>query len=278
MINLLLAIVSSAMVAIMMRVAQPRIRNATGLLAANYIVCTLTALILALPEFAAVSIHNLGSPVGLGALNGFFYLAGFALMQYNTRRNGVVLSSVFMKLGILVSMTLSVVWFQEVPTAVQVIGFVIAIAAIVIINYEKGNRMGTGSWTLLLMLFTAGMGDTMSKAYDTYGDPGLQNAFLLVTFLSALCLCLVMMVKKRERLGLRELGFGVLLGIPNFLCSLFLLRALGSIPAVIAFPVFNVAVILAVTAAGLLLFRERLTKKQMLGCIFICIALVFLNL
>ena len=278
MLNLLLAILSSAMVAIVMRLAQPRIQNATGLLAANYIVCALTALILTLPEFSAVSAQNLGLPVGFGLLNGFFYLAGFALMQYNTRHNGVVLSSVFMKLGILVSMTLSVVWFKEVPTPVQVIGFIIAIAAILIINFEKGTKMGTKSWTLLLMLFTAGMGDTMSKAYDTYGDACLQNLFLLLTFLSALVLCLMMMAKKGERLGLRELGFGVLLGIPNFLSSLFLLKALGSIPAVIAFPIFNVAVILVVTAAGLLLFREKLTKKQMLGGILICVALVFLNL
>ena len=278
MLHLLLAILCSAMIAIVMRLAQPRIQNATGLLAANYLVCTLTALLLLLPEASALSAQNWALPVGLGVFNGFIYLAGFALMQYNTRKSGVVLSSVFMKLGILVSMTLSVVWFQEVPTAVQVIGFVIAIAAIVIINYEKGNRMGTGSWTLLLMLFTAGMGDTMSKAYDTYGDPRLQNVFLLVTFLSALGLCLVMMVKKGERLGLRELGFGVLLGVPNFLCSLFLLKALSTVPAVIAFPVFNVAVILVVTAAGLLLFRETLTRKQMLGCLCICVALVFLNL
>lgn len=278
MLFLILAIFSSAMVAIMMRLAQPRVSNSTGLLAANYIVCTLTALFLSIPEFPSVSLQTLGFPAGMGAINGFIYLAGFALMQYNTRHNGVVLSSVFMKLGILVSMVLSVVWFKEMPTAVQVFGFVLAVAAILIINYEKGTTMGSNSWTLILMLFTGGMGDTMSKVYDTYGDSGLQNLFLTVTFLSALILCLVMMAKKGEKLGLRELGFGVLLGIPNFLSSLFLLKALAVIPAVIAFPVFNVAVILVVTAAGLLLFREKLSKNQMLGCIFICIALVFLNL
>lgn len=275
---LILAICSSAMVAIMMRLAQPRVSNPTGLLAANYIVCALTALVLSLPEFSVVSLQNLGLPTGLGILNGFFYLAGFALMQYNTRHNGVVLSSVFMKLGILVSMSLSVVWFKEMPTGVQIIGFVLAVAAILIINYERGTRMGVGSWTLLLMLFTAGMGDTMSKAYETYGDPGLQNLFLLVTFLSALGLCLVMMVKKGEQMGLRELGFGVLLGIPNFLCSLFLLKALGSIPAVVAFPIFNVAVILVVSAVGLLLFKEKLNRQQLIGAALICIALAFLNL
>lgn len=277
MIYLILAILSSAMVAIMMRIAQPRVNNPTGLLAANYIVCTFTALILSLPELPAFSLGAVGFPAGLGAVNGFVYLAGFALMQWNTRHNGVVLSSVFMKLGILVPTVLSVVWFKEMPTMVQVIGFVLAITAIVIINYQKGTKLGTGSWALLLMLLFGGMSDGMSKVYEVYGDPGFQNLFLFFTFLSALILCTGLMLSKRERLGWKDLGFGVLLGIPNFLSSLFLLKSLATVPAVIAFPTFSVAVILVVTGAGLLFFREKLSKKQILGGLLICIALVFLN-
>ena len=77
---------------------------------------------------------------------------------------------------------------------------------------------------------------------------------------------------------MREMGFGVLLGIPNFLSSLFLLKALSTVPGVIAFPSYSVATILVVALAGLLFFRERLTKKQMVGGLLICIALVLLNL
>ena len=131
MIYLILAILSSAMVAIMMRLAQPRVSNPIGLLASNYIFCTLTALILAIPELPGVSFGSIGFPAGLGAVNGFIYLAGFALMQWSTRHNGVVLSSIFMKLGILVSMMISVIWFRELPTALQALGFVLAVAAIV---------------------------------------------------------------------------------------------------------------------------------------------------
>lgn len=278
MISLILAILSSAMVAIMVRIAQPRVENPTGLLAANYIVCSLTALLLSAAELPAASVQGLAFPAGLGAVNGFIYLAGFALMQYNTRRSGVVLSSVFMKLGILVPTVLSVVWFKELPTASQVIGFVLAIAAILIINYQKGTRIGSASWALILMLLMGGMGDGMSKVYEYYGDPGFQNLFLFFTFLSALILCMGLVCFRKERLGWKELGFGVLLGIPNFLSSLFLLNSLSTVPAVIAFPTFSVAVILVVALAGLLFFRERLNKKQVVGGALICIALALLNL
>ena len=278
MIYLLLAILSSAMIAIMMRIAQTRVSYPIGLLAGNYIVCSLMALILSVPELPGISFAQTGFPAGLGLINGLLYLGSFALMQWNTRHNGVVLSSVFMKLGILVPTVLSVLWFKEMPTALQILGFLLAVAAIVILNYQKGTKLSRGSWALLLMLLVGGMGDGMSKVFEVYGDPGFQNLFLFFTFLSALLLCIGLMLSQRERLGWKELGFGVLLGVPNFLSSLFLLRSLAAVPAVIAFPTFSVAVILVVSVAGVFFFRERLSRRQVIGCLLICAALALLNL
>ena len=278
MIYLLLAILSSAMIAIMMRIAQTRVSYPIGLLAGNYIVCSLMALCLSIPELPGISFAQAGFPAGLGLINGLLYLGSFALMQWNTRHNGVVLSSVFMKLGILVPTVLSVLWFKEMPTALQILGFLLAVAAIVILNYQKGTKLSRGSWALLLMLLVGGMGDGMSKVFEVYGDPGYQNRFLFFTFLSALLFCTGLMVSQRERLGWKELGFGVLLGVPNFLSSLFLLRSLAAVPAVIAFPTFSVAVILVVSVAGVFFFRERLSRRQVIGCLLICAALALLNL
>ena len=128
------------------------------------------------------------------------------------------------------------------------------------------------------MLLIGGMGDGMSKVYEVYGNPGLQNIFLFFTFLAALLLCLVLVRSKAERIGIKELGYGAALGIPNFFSSLFLLKSLDTVAAVIAFPTFSVAVILVVAVAGVLAFRERLSRRQIVGGILICIALALLNL
>jgi len=200
------------------------------------------------------------------------------LMQWSTRHNGVVLSSVFMKLGVLVSTLISIVCFHETPTVAHMIGFALAVAAIVILNYSKDTVFSRGSWALLVMLIMSGMTDVTSKIYDAFGNAAIENTFLLATFFSALCLCFLFMRKKGEVLGRQELFYGALLGIPNFLSSLFLLKALSSVPAMIAFPTFNVAVILVVALAGTFLFREHLTRKQALGGLLILMALALLNL
>lgn len=197
-------------------------------------------------------------------------------MQWNTRHNGVTLSSVFMKLGILVPTVLSVVWFHESPTALQISGFLLAVSAIVIIHYQKGQTLTGKSWALLLMLLIGGMGDGMSKVYEVNGDSGCKIPSF--SSHSSLLLCLGFMHRKQEHLGIKELGYGTLLGIPNFFSSLFLLKSLDTVAAVIAFPTFSVAVILVVAVAGIFVFHEHLQRRQFIGGILICIALALLNL
>ena len=72
--------------------------------------------------------------------------------------------------------------------------------------------------------------------------------------------------------------FGLLIGIPNFFSAKFLLDALEFIPAFIAYPTCNVATLLLVTLAGILFFREKLSRRQGLAIAGILIALALLNL
>ena len=82
----------------------------------------------------------------------------------------------------------------------------------------------------------------------------------------------------KQKIGVREAVFGTLIAIPNYFCSLFILKALEDLSAVIVYPVFSVGGILVVTLAGVLVFRERLNKQQWIGVGAILAALVLLNI
>ena len=86
-----------------------------------------------------------------------------------------------------------------------------------------------------------------------------------------------MAVYKKERPGKWELLYGLLLGIPNYFSARFLLRALERVAAVIVFPTFSVGTILVVTLTGVLLFKERLGKRQWVAVAAILAALILLN-
>lgn len=277
MLYLLLAIGSSAMVSIVMRLSQRKVTSNLGMLVMNYLMCTLLSA--ACAGFAGLFTPGarLHVTAAMGVINGLLYLVSFVLLQVNVKRNGVVLSSTFMKLGLLVTMVVSVCFFHEVPDILQISGFVIAVAAIILINYRREKTDAAFRAGLIWLLLTGGMADAMSKIFEESGTADLSNAFLFYTFLTALVLCAVVTVLNGQRCGKWEIFFGLLIGIPNFFSSKFLLRALAAIPAVIVYPVYSVGGILAVTLAGVLLFREGLDKRQWAAMGLILASLVMLN-
>ncbi|MBE6999640.1 MAG: DMT family transporter [Ruminococcaceae bacterium] len=277
MIDLILAIISSALIAVIMRISSRRVQGRIGMLAANYLTCLFLGAWYAGFRLFPADAPGLAVTAGMGAVNGILYLAGFMLLQYNTRKNGVVLSSVFMKLGLLVPMVLSIFLFGEIPTLLQWTGFLLAVGAILLINYEKGTSLSGAKLPLILMLLAGGLGDAMSKIFEVYGPGEQGDLFLFYTFVGAFLLCLLLIIRNKEGFDKFALLFGVLVGIPNFFSAKFLLMALGELPAVIVYPTYSVATILVVTLAGIGLFGERLKKKQWLALVVILVALIMLN-
>lgn len=277
MLSLLLAIASSALIAIIMRLSTNKAPAGKTMLAANYLVCFLLAACYAGFDRLFPAGDGLLPALGMGVFNGILYLGGFVMMQRSVKKNGVVLSSVFMKLGLLVPMALSIFLFGEMPTILQIAGFILAVLAIILINFKKDGSSATAVGGLLLLLLMNGGGDAMSKVFEEMGAPALSNQFLFYTFLAAFVLCVLLVIFTREKPDITSILFGLLIGIPNFFSAKFLLMALQDVPAVIAYPTFSVAGLLVVTLAGVLFFKERLEKRQWVALAIIAAALVLLN-
>ena len=278
MIFLLLAVFSSSMVAIMMRISSDKVSANLSMLATNYLICSLLSLAYARFDVVALSIPGFSVTLWLGLVSGVLYLAGLVAFQTNTHKHGIVLSSVFMKLGLLVPIVMSVLFFREVPSFTQITGFGIAVFAIVLINLKKedsGKDFGIG---LIIMLLLSGGADAMAKIFETFGPESLSQQYLFYTFATAFALCLILVAKKREKPGFTEFLCGTLIGIPNFFSAKFLLGALGQLPAVVVYPTFSVGTLLIVTLSGMIAFKERLSKLQWFALASIMAALTLLNI
>ena len=278
MVFLCLAILSSCAIALLMRISANKVTAKLSMLSVNYLICSLLGAAYAGFDLICPDVSGFSTTVALGVLGGILFLVSFMLLQWNTGRNGIVLSSVFMKLGLLVPMILSVLVFHELPTWTQITGFCFALIAIVLINFKKENSGSRFRWELLVLLLMGGGADAMTKVYEVLGPAALSNQFLFYIFAVALVLCVALVVYKKERPGIRELLFGAAIGIPNFFSSKFLLRSLADLPAVVVYPSFSIATMLIATLAGVFFFKERLQKLQWLALIAIVAALCLLNI
>lgn len=276
MVSLMLAIVSSMLITVLMRLSEGRRQNPTVMLVVNYFVCCLCSWLTAGAQHPFPTAEKLPLVLLLGVISGVLYLGGFVFLQWNLPRNGVVLSATFQKLGVVVPTVMAILFFGETPRILQVLGILLTLAAIILMQ-EKQDQSAGSLPGLIVLLLCGGLADTMSKVYAQFGPKELEDHYLLYAFFVAMALCALMAMKRGERLTLRDALWGVAVGVPNYFSVLFLLQALADVPAVVAYPTFSVGTIVLVAAAGAVLFREKLSRRKLCCLGLILVALVMLN-
>lgn len=295
MIWLVLAIASSALVSIMMRLGEKHIKSDGAMFVINYAVC----LILSRAFMGKINLFTdqpgVSPAIWMGLISGILYLASFVLLKQNIQKNGVVMASVFMKLGVLVPVLMAIFIFRERPGILQIIGIVLAVAAILVVQLEgakadpaagKTGSSLSGKLLLILLLIGGGVTDSMSNIYNKVGTTEFKDHYLFYTFLAALLCAVIFLIfelrKKTgrtfaEKIGWGSLMFGVFVGIPNYMSARFLLLALENIPAVITYPMYSVITMLVIGIVGVICFQEKLSRGKIIAIVMVIAALVLLN-
>ena len=279
MIYLILAIISSTLVSVFIRLGEDHVQNEMGMLLVNYIICSICAVVCSNTEISTAIAASGVFDVGLGVFCGVLYLAGLLLMQYNTKHNGVVLASTFMKLGVLIPTLMAIVIFREIPKATQVIGFILAIFAIVMIHFEKDAlKEGNKKIWLLVLLLCGGITDSLANIFEQFGNPAAKDVYLFMIFFTAGVLALVFVLKNKKGLSKKDVLLGILLGVPNYFSSRFLLLSLSSMKAVLVYPTFSVGTLVVITLVGIFGFKEKIDRKKIAALGLIVLALALLNI
>ena len=279
MFYLLLAIISSVLISYIMRYIEPRVQNQMGMFMSNYLICALLSCVF-MQNAPWITLQTMTLKDSLiGIVTGVMYLYSFVAMKANMKHNGVVLTTIFMKLGVLLPTTMAVVVFKESLSSMQFIGFILAIFAIVLINFEKEAMQSGGKKALLFVsLFLSGMCDAMSNVFEQMGNPINKDGFLFATFIMATLLALVLALRNDTKMTKKDALYGVIIGIPNYFSARFMLLALGKLSAVLVYPTFSVSTIVIITFVSYVLFKEKLSLKKIIAIGIIAVALCLLNL
>ena len=303
MLFLLLAILCSASIALIFKHSESADRNRYAITSANYLAaCIASAILLAAkrlslpPDFAvgdalreiadALAANGTRlSPggsiawavlVGLGA--GAFVCLGFLFYQIGIRRHGVGLAGAFAKLGILVPMSLALVLWREMPTAMQWAGIALAAFSIVLVNWpSQGNLKRAVRPALLLLCLFVGVAEFSNKVFQKYGLPDHKALFLLVVFFVAFVCSLAATAANRKPVRRGDVLTGLVVGLPNIFSAYFMILALDRLPAAVAFAAYGAGTIVVINLAGALLFKEKLSRRELAVVALTIIALVLIN-
>ncbi len=289
MLFLILAAFSSAVLTLVLKLFRNPEGNRFGILLGNYLTCALIAFLQMLEKGGVFAVS--ASTLVMSLIGGVLFVAGLVMIQTSVDRNGATLTAAFSKLGLIIPLLISFLFFGEVPSLLKLLGLGLTIGAILLINLGSGDKAQAAAGSeegrisltvLLLTLLANGSAESMAKVFSHLGDPREDTRYFFFLFLTAAILTFLLSAaekrKSGRRLRIRELAAGILAGIPNYFCSYFLLKALLELPATLVYPAFSVGSILLVTAAGALFFREKLSRRQLAGLGLILGALILLNL
>lgn len=288
MVSLGLAILSSASIAWLFKITEGGNYNRYRVTTANYGVAFFVSLVLylsaqggnlssgALDEIQWLSVIGIGIPAGL-----CFFLS-FVYYQISVKENGASLSGMFGKLGILFPMIIAIVLWHEIPSFLQTAGILLAILAMVYVNFSPGEVKGISiKKSLMLLFFAGGMAEFSSKLFQKLGHAPDKNLFLFVVFFTAFCLSLFKALQQVPNGGgsnRQDYLIGALVGIPNLLSSVFLISALGQMPAAVAFPIYSAGSIALITLGSFVFFKEAIGPRARVGLLATMVAMVLVNI
>ena len=84
------------------------------------------------------------------------------------------------------------------------------------------------------------------------------------------------MARTKAKFNWGTLLAGLLIGVPNYFSLKFLVQTLDHLPGTVFFPVNNTALLLVTGLVGVLVYREKLNRWNLIGFLFAILGVVFL--
>lgn len=279
MIYLILSIVSSVMIAVVIRINEGKNLDRIAVMLFNYFAATSFALV-------AIDRQELFLHAGRIAPYAFFsafcFVTAFIVYMVAVRRLGLAIPVTVTRLSVVIPVLGSVLLYSESLNSPQAVGFVLALIAI---SLFSGNRSGSTSETkgpgiflAPLLFFLMGSGDFSLKIFRENFDPDLTMCFILMVFGISSIYTMILVVARRVTIDRKTIVAGIVLGIPNFLAAYFILKVLQVYPGAIAFPLNNVGIIVLSTLTGYFVWKERFKWRTAIAMLISVAAVVLLNM
>ena len=235
------------------------------------------------------SVFTIVLGVVFGAVTAFQGIANIAALQVGP----MSYTSVIISFSTLISALSGVMFFNESLGWAQIVGIVLMLISFVLAAKSDGaEKKANLKWLFLCLITfvaTGGIG-VMQKVHQSSEYRDELNAFLIIAFISSAILCTIFAVLSRRREARsadvksneNKKLFWILLGvmIVSGACvavnNKFNLYLSGVMDSAVFFPIVNGGGLVLTTLAAVLLFKEKLSKKQWIGVVFGIASVVFL--
>lgn len=250
----------------------------------NYLIATILCF-LASSERQVLLDPEVLPELAFAGLIGVFYVSNLILMAKSVATNGIGLTLSVMRLSLVFPVLFSVYFFHESLSGIRLIGLLVAfLALLVLFNPSQGSVQIQGSTSthrnlryLAIIFLITGLSDVGLKMFESM-EAARLDSWLFMSIIFLMCSLVMSAIIVKQPLpwpNRQEWIAGVWIGLPNVAGTAFMLAALTTIPASVAFPVSNLSIIILGTLLGRVYWKDTLTTRQY-SVIALCILAIFL--
>lgn len=275
MIFLILSIVCSVIIGFVFKLFGRYKIDSFQAIVFNYFTCVLCGWLYAdeLPIGPAATDKGQWLPYALGL--GVVFISGFTGAALTVRYFGVTVSQIMQKMSIIATVPFAILVYNETTQLGKLLGIVMAVAAIVLVNWPKqkneSKSVGKLFWIPAITWLLAAIIEItfIWVQGEHYVDPS-NVRFISTVFATAGILGFILATygwtTGKLIYNTKNVWGGILLGIPNFGSMYFLLLSLSTgLEGSFVFPVINVGIILSTTVGATWIFKEKLSSINWLG-------------
>jgi drug/metabolite transporter (DMT)-like permease len=279
MIYLIFSILSSVLVAVIIRLNEARNLDRAAVMLFNYLTAAAIGILL-INELPSMKTFSILLPLAL--FTGFIYVATFFVYMYSVRQMGMAIPVTVTRLSVVVPVLGSVMIFSEAINTIQFFGIVMALISIFLFSWNDKKLRTTGDrkefYLPILLFLMMGSGDFSLKVFQGIYPADYLMSFIILVFVISSILSLFLVLVKRVIITRQIIIAGFLLGIPNYFSAYFILKALQRLSGAITFTLNNIGIIMLSTFLGFIIWREPLKRKAIFAIAFAIISVILLNI
>ncbi len=270
---------SVAIAQLLKKVRQSELRL-LNVLVINYIIAAIISFIMLDGPISSVFKAD-GSVIIIALALGAVFIANFAIYSISLHRIGMGISIAAMRMSLIIPICLSLFVYNERISIEQYLGVILVFAAFYLmlpVRITGSIRRPGDILYPVLLLVMSGIADASLKVYEREFSTAIQGySFLGLIFMSASIIGGITLIWKRDfKFSLKEILYGIFIGVVNLYSSFFLISALTEIPGSVVFPMVNISIVLIGALIGYLYWKDKVSGKQLAGLILASISILLL--
>jgi drug/metabolite transporter (DMT)-like permease len=285
MISILLSVLSFNCIIILFRLFHKWNINNNQAIVANYFVSGTLGYLLAgtTPDTNEI-IQAPWLPYAI--VTGIMFIVLFNIMALCTQKAGLSITAVSNKMSFIIPVLLAV-WLYNAPIDyIDIAGIFCAIAG-VYLSVTVGGKISVPKkyiWLPLSLFFGGGLLDALLNYTDNHFNlAGMEYTYTAILFyisgIIGLTVLLIQLIAGKQKLHIKSILAGIILGFPNYGGIYFLMQAIADpdVSDTAVFPLNNLGVVIISALTGVFIFKEKLSTDNKIGLLLSVLSIVLIG-